>query len=209
VESITVKADRHSWILDEQSVRPGGCSLVYRALRPDDPQQTPAALKTASPGNEASLLRERELLKALSARGGELPVVPFLDQGTWGARPFLVMPWFDENLETWVEDRRLPERLDVLAKAADAVDALHRTRHGDRTLVHSDLKPSNFLIEARGGGLRVLLADLGACRHLDPWASAGPAIQAPGPSRVGPLRPGRHDLRGARGRAARVHTRLA
>lgn len=134
--------------------RLGGQAEVFEAR---DLRDRRVAIKWALHPGDSSLEREMKLLAQL----GDSPVLPLLDHGDADGRPFLVLPWCDENLASWCA--RGPDtraRLGALAALADALADLH----GRPTpLLHGDVKPTNALL-APDGAWR--WADLGGARAL-------------------------------------------
>ncbi len=148
--------------------RSGGQAWVYRA---QDPSGREVAVKLAKDDGEHSdrLNRERDELERLKRDYPDvLPwVVEILDHGLDDdGRSFLVLPWYDHNLMTWIEGRSLEEKLWGLERACGAVARLHNSeRSRARGVVHRDIKPWNFLVAGEGEALEVVLADFGGVRR--------------------------------------------
>ncbi|MFT5684949.1 MAG: formylglycine-generating enzyme required for sulfatase activity/serine/threonine protein kinase [Myxococcota bacterium] len=86
--------------------------------------------------------------------------------GEAASHRFLVLEWIPQTLAQWVGARSLPERLEALALAAEAVTRLHRTGRNVREgVAHRDIKPSNFLVGHREGRLVVKLSDFGGVKR--------------------------------------------
>jgi len=189
-------------ILDE-TPRQGGLAEVYRGR---DVLGQAVAVKVARESSEERrcLLSELEALKAIHARhpGSAAWLVPVLDEGTLAdGRPFMVLPWFDHSLQSWLRARQpdLQRRLEALMLAGEAVVRLHRSASSlTGVVLHRDLKPSNLLVDEAAGGLRVVLADLGGVKersyygdtqntglhtpHYAPLEQALPLARPPDPS---------------------------
>ncbi|GAB3269061.1 hypothetical protein GCM10027456_55040 [Kineosporia babensis] len=113
-------------------------------------------------------LRERFLGEARMLRqAASQRIVQVFDIGELeDGRPYLVMEYADAGT---LADRvkangayPLAEALRVTAEVARGVAELH-----DAGVVHRDLKPSNVLVKStRGGGERLLVADLGVAKSL-------------------------------------------
>jgi len=113
-------------------------------------------------------LRERFLREARMLRqASSYRIVQVFDIGELeDGRPYLVMEYADRG--TLAERVRangpypLPEALRITAEVARGIAELHAAG-----VVHRDLKPSNVLISSvRGGGERLLVADLGVAKSL-------------------------------------------
>jgi serine/threonine protein kinase len=130
----------------------GAFGVVHRALDRDLDREV--ALKTPRPGglSRETLLRfDREA--RLAARLSHPNLVPVLDAGTHGGRPFYVMPLLEGG--TLRPPRPPAEACRIGRGLASALAYLHA-----RGVVHRDLKPANVMM---CGGVP-LLFDLGAAR---------------------------------------------
>lgn len=91
------------------------------------------------------------------------------------------------SLEDWVRTQGgpaalpLPQRLELLAQAADAVALAHSVG-----VLHKDLKPANLLVDTDGAAPRIRLSDFGAGLVLDPERLAEMGITRLGFTRLGP-----------------------
>ncbi len=133
----------------------GGMGVVYAATRESDGAQV--AIKLIRPGLDSERLlkrfrRESEVMQLLAHPGiarlveaGSAPL-RHRDGREEPDRPFLAMqlvegvPITDHADRAGLDDR---ERLELVARACDALDHAHR--HG---VVHRDLKPANLLVVA-------------------------------------------------------------
>lgn len=155
--------------LTEEQPRKGGQAEVHRGV---DSEGRAVAVKIAFEGEDErrGLIAERDALSAIHGRqpGSERWLVGILDQGELpDGRPFLVLPWVEHSMASWLRASRpdLRRRLSALVLTAEAVVQLHRSAASLAGVVlHRDLKPGNLLIHEEGETLRVLLADLGGAK---------------------------------------------
>jgi YVTN family beta-propeller protein len=144
----------------ERLVGRGGMGEVYRAL--DTRLERPVALKLLAPERaEDERFRERILRESRLAAGLDHPnVIPVYEAGEADGRLFIAMRYVEgTDLKALLRRTGLlsPERaVRLAAQLADALDAAHA-----RGLVHSDVKPSNVLIDDPGGRDHAYLADFG------------------------------------------------
>lgn len=145
----------------------GGFAVVW--LAHDESLDAEVAVKVmADNWADRMDLRERFLREARMLRQAASPrIVQVFDIGELeDGRPYLVMEHADRGTlaDRIKADGALPlaEALRVTAEVARGVSELHATG-----VVHRDLKPSNVLITSvRGGGERLLVADLGVAKSL-------------------------------------------
>ena len=141
----------------------GGMGVVVLAQRGDAP---PIALKLlrpdiVSPELLARFQREATALARLDHPG----IAHLLETGVastpQGARPWLAMEHIEGvSLREWARgEHPLAEKLELLARIADAVEHAHS--HG---VVHRDLKPENILVQADG---TPIVLDFGVARLAD------------------------------------------
>ena len=157
----------------EPRARRGGQAEVYQAT---DDEGRRYAVKLALPGEEVGWLEEeRALVEELLRRWPDLAehVVPVVDAGEHEGRPFLVMPWEERRLDTWLREHPLEDRLLALTRLAESVSRLQYGPEGARgEVVHRDIKPSNVFVDERDGELRVRLSDFGAAGRRHRYAEA-------------------------------------
>jgi eukaryotic-like serine/threonine-protein kinase len=146
----------------------GGMGVVYEAEQ-EQPRRS-IALKLIRPDllSEAALARfrrEAELLGRLQHPGIAAVFaagVAIHPHDPTVFVPFAAMELVEGTpLTTWCSERRpsLDDRLDLLARVADAVDHAHR-----RGVLHRDLKPANILVTANGDPK---ILDFGIARAID------------------------------------------
>ena len=129
-----------------------------------------------------ALKREVTISRLLRESLGERP--EFVHVSDWD---FTDAPYFIESrfggpcLEDWAQAQDgldavpLEERIELLAKIADAVALAH-----DVGVLHKDLKPANLLVEGEPGDWQPRLVDFGSGRVLEPER-----LEALGISRLG------------------------
>lgn len=160
----------------------GGMGVVYEAVQ-DAPRRAVALklIKTesSSPGVLRRFEHEAAALALLQHPGiaqvyqaGIAPVeLPPREPGgvgsTLGPRPFMAMELVEgPSLDAFVRDGAptLREKLELLARIADAADHAHR-----RGVIHRDLKPSNVLIVTgdRDGAVQPKILDFGIAKFRD------------------------------------------
>ncbi len=142
----------------------GGMGTVYLAVRKDDFQRR-VALKVIRRGLDTEAIvgrfhNERQILANL-----EHPNIARLYDGasTTDGRPYLVMEHVEgAPIDAYCDQRHLTtrERLELICKVCDAVQAAHQN-----LVVHRDLKPSNILVTADGNPK---LLDFGIAKLVDP-----------------------------------------
>ncbi|MFG0260160.1 MAG: WD40 repeat domain-containing serine/threonine protein kinase, partial [Phycisphaerales bacterium JB041] len=147
----------------------GGMGVVFEAEQ-SDPRRT-VAVKVlsafASPMLARRLRREAQVLAQLD----HPYITRVLDTGVAEYRgrvtPYLAMELVDGvRIDEFVRTRRpgLHQRLELLARVADAVHAAHQ-----RGVIHRDLKPANILVTIGPEGLpQPRLLDFGVARLLEP-----------------------------------------
>lgn len=166
----------------------GGQGRVYRAH--DSVLQRDVALKFSrweSPSRKERLLEEGRAQAKVKHPG----ICPIFEVGELGGESYLAMPWIDgPGLRETLASLGIPDRLDLLVQACDAVGAAHA-----EGLLHLDLKPGNLLLERLPEGrLQVRVTDFGLAKPTGPGHAghAGtPPFASPeqwGPS-TGPLTP--------------------
>jgi tetratricopeptide (TPR) repeat protein/tRNA A-37 threonylcarbamoyl transferase component Bud32 len=156
-----------AWEL-EGEIGAGGMGTVYAAHRADREFEKRVAVKVLKRGLDTDDMlvrfrRERQVLAGLEHPG----IARLIDGGaTPDGRPFLVMELVDgEPIDAWCDARQLPlsERVQVFIEVCEAVTHAH-----GNLVVHSDLKPSNVLVNTEG---RPKLLDFGLAKVLSPSGS--------------------------------------
>mgnify|MGYP001428888384 CR=1 FL=1 len=152
--------DVGGWRLTELLGR-GGMGVVFGAERERDGVRQRAALKLLSaplfdPDVAARFAREAQVLARLDHPG----ICRLRDFGhTPEGWPYLVLDRIDgAPLHRHAETRPVAERIELLARVADAVAAAHR-----QLVVHLDIKPENVLVTAAGDPV---LLDFGIARVM-------------------------------------------
>jgi tetratricopeptide (TPR) repeat protein len=140
----------------------GGLGVVYEAFASDTGEK--AAIKYLRPGLDAGAFRRRFLKEQKILEALEHPhIARLLDGGVdEGERPYLVVEFVDgDPLDCYLTETKPggTARLALFGQVCEAVSYLHGQR-----VAHGDLKPSNILVDSRGG---VKLLDFGAARLLE------------------------------------------
>ena len=132
------------------------------------------AIKVMRPGldgAERRFARERKTMGRLSEIPGIAPVYRsgLLDSG----EPFIVMPLYANSLQDVIAKRAIPEAeaVALMARVAEAIAGAH-----DLDVIHLDLKPSNILMDSRGG---TFVADFGIAEMTDTSASLSGQMMTP------------------------------
>jgi non-specific serine/threonine protein kinase len=117
-----------------------------------------------------SLKREATIARLLhDSLGARAEFVRVIDWDFEDAPYFIESEFGGANLEQWAESKGrlssmpLAQRVELLAKIADAVAAAH-----ELGVLHKDLKPANVLIHETADGVAPRLVDFGSGRVLDP-----------------------------------------
>ena len=143
----------------------GGMGVVFRAV--DERLDRTVAIKVLAPDLAGDpLTQERFLREARLASSIEHPhIVPVLEAASAGGVDYIAMrfvPGSDLGRVLRREGPLNPARtLAIIEQVADALDAAHA-----RGLVHRDVKPSNVLLEDRGGEW-AWLSDFGLTKRMD------------------------------------------
>ena len=162
-----------SWVLEEK-LGEGGFGEVW--LGRDKILKSQHVFKFCFRADRVrSLKREVTLFRLLRERIGQHPNIVSIEATYFDEAPFyIVMEYVDgRELKAWCEARggmanvSLPMRLEIVAQAADALQAAH-----DSGIIHRDVKPSNILV---GGSseVQVHLTDFGIGQIVSEEALAG------------------------------------
>ncbi len=151
----------------------GGMGVVYEGVS-DDEFARRVAIKMAplaavGAAADARFRLERQILSSLDHPN----IARFLDAGTEGALPYLVMEFVQgEPITSYVTRKALPlaERLRLVQKLCGALQYAHQ-----RLVVHRDLKPSNILVTDDG---TPKLLDFGVAKLLDEGEGPSPTLGA-------------------------------
>jgi serine/threonine protein kinase len=161
-----------------QVIRPigrGGMGEVYQVERADGQFRQRAALKVIAHSGESSwqhFQAERQILARLDHPG----IARLIDGGLLDSgRPYMVMEFVDgEPIDAYCERRALGlrARVDLTIQLCDALAHAH-----GQLVVHSDLKPSNILVDGDG---RPRLIDFGVAHLADASRITGrPVLLSP------------------------------
>ncbi|MFB9066638.1 serine/threonine-protein kinase [Pseudofulvimonas gallinarii] len=159
-EPLLVPGERAGCWRIERAIGRGGMGEVYDAQRDDGLFEQRGALKVITGADASDWQRfdaERQILASLEHPG----IARLIDGGLLATeRPFMVMEYVDGlPIDEYCRQRRLPLRSCIQLVRQVAAALAHA--HG-RLVVHSDLKPSNILVDATG---RPRLIDFGIA-HL-------------------------------------------
>jgi len=143
----------------------GGMGAVYEAEQ-EQPRRT-VALKVIRPGLASpQLLRRFEQEAQALGRLQHVGIAQIYEAGTAdtgrGLQPYFAMEFIrGTTLLDYATERKLHfrERLEIMAKVADAVHHAHQ-----RGLIHRDLKPGNILVDEAG---QPKILDFGVARATD------------------------------------------
>ena len=143
----------------------GGMGAVYEAEQ-DQPRRT-VALKVIKPGLASpQLLRRFEQEAQALGRLQHVGIAQIYEAGTadsgFGPQPYFAIELIrGRSLLEYANERKLHfrERLEIMAKVADAVQHAHQ-----RGLIHRDLKPGNILVDEAG---QPKILDFGVARATD------------------------------------------
>lgn len=160
----------------EREIARGGMATVFRAQRDDDIYAKTVAIKVVRPDFSAAedlerlFARERRILATLEHPN----IASIYDAGTTpDGLGYLVMEYCDGvSIDEYCDHNRLTidQRLDLFEKICETVDFAH-----SRLVVHSDLKPSNILVDREGSprlldfGVAELLHEQDADSRLIGW----------------------------------------
>ncbi|MBF6166796.1 serine/threonine protein kinase [Streptomyces gardneri] len=152
----------------ERTLGSGGMGTVYLARHPRLPRSV--ALKVLDPaaGADAEFRARFQREAELAARLDHPNIVEIYDRGSEEGRLWISMRYVAGADVAQLIQRRShelpPSRvIEILAQAADGLDAAHR-----RGLLHRDVKPANLLVAAGDEGRdHVFVTDFGIARSRD------------------------------------------
>lgn len=190
-----------NWVLDQRlQTRPANELWRIRHVQSGQYRVVKLALDERA---QRALKREVTLNKVLRAElGGEAPLVPLLEWQFETSPAWIQMPWYEMgSLSDWLlsmggpQALTLPERLRIVAEAAEALARAHALG-----VMHKDIKPGNLMVELQAGEARLLMCDFGSGTvksrerleqsgvtvmgftrsvHIDSTTSGTPAYMAP------------------------------
>ncbi|MEZ5289462.1 MAG: serine/threonine-protein kinase [Vicinamibacterales bacterium] len=150
----------------------GGMGVVYEAVSDDEFRQR-VAVKVAPFAGTPELEQRFALERRILARLEHPNIARFLDAGTEGGHPYVVMEFVDgEPLTAYGRSRALSlaARVALFRPVCAAVQYAHQ-----HLVVHRDLKPSNILVTADGVPK---LLDFGIATILEPGRVPGATLGA-------------------------------
>lgn len=152
--------------LIHSSIGQGGGGDVYEGIV--EATGLPVAVKLLHPrtaGNVSEALRELDRLADVRS-----PVVPHVFEYGWYQNRIFIVTELVEGVDplSYARPLRLRERVELLARIADAVRTLN-----NRGILHRDIKPSNIVVRADGNPV---LLDLGIAALLGDGAGHAPDV---------------------------------
>lgn len=162
----------------------GGMGTVFKAVRRNDPDKNPVAVKLIRQGMDTrDIVRRFHHERATLAELQHPNIAALIDGGVSDAgQPYLVMEFVDGTpIDEHCDENRLGvrERLELMRTVCQAVQHAHQN-----LVVHRDLKPSNILVTSNGTpklvdfGIAKLLQDDRAPRTR-PMTATGFRIATP------------------------------
>jgi serine/threonine protein kinase len=143
----------------------GGFASVW--LYRDDELQSDVAVKALADNWAQRLdIRERFLQEARILRRADSDfVVRVYDVGETDGTPYFVMSYADRGTVANLLEREHSITLDrtvaLVSQAGAGLSVLHA-----QGSIHRDIKPANLLLRTDGGGVRVMVADLGVAKAM-------------------------------------------
>jgi DNA-binding SARP family transcriptional activator len=163
-------ADRY--VVERELARREGTTRVFLAR--DVRHDRPVALKVLHPALASALDLQRSVREVeVTARLQHPHILPVLDSGEVGGRPWFATPYLEgESLrDRLIREKQFPmaAALEITLDVADALDYAHR-----QGIIHRDVRPENILL-AEG---HALVTNFGLARAIQ--AAAGSKLTATG-----------------------------
>lgn len=144
-----------------QLIGVGGFGAVYRASQRTIGREVAVKIILPKFANNPEFIRRFEIEAQIISRLEHLHIVPLYDYWRDAEGTYLVMRWLrGGNLKDALQDG--PLELEPASKILDQLASGLNAAHGQQ-IIHSDLKPSNILLDEDGNAY---LADFGIAQDL-------------------------------------------